>query len=71
MQWLANHVHQADNLGTLEDVGNRMDVLLAGLNLFGLAFSEQTHCASDVADVERLIVLVQNQNPLPNENSVA
>ena len=70
MQRLANHVHQPDHFGTLEDVANGVDVLAAGLHLFGLTFPEQTHSASNVADVQRLIVLVEHQNPFPDEYSI-
>ena len=58
-----NHIHQPNNLRTFKHPRHAVDILHSVLNRLGLALTKQRNRSPHVADVKRLIVLVQHQHP--------
>jgi hypothetical protein len=57
--WPTDEVDQADDGGDFEDGGRAVEVTPAVLDYFGFTAVDQYESAPDVADVQRLVVLIQ------------
>src|SRR6266567_1092265 len=57
-----HQVHQADDRRRRDRHARRVDDLVIPLEELGLVRTEQVEGAPDVADVERLVVLIENQH---------
>ncbi len=62
MQRALHEVDQPDHRGLGEQGVRAVKVATALLQGFGLAAAQQRHRSPNVADIERLVVLIENQN---------
>ena len=60
-----DHVDEPDHVGPFENVGDRVDVLPAVLHRLRLALADELHRPANVADVQRLVVLIEHQYRCP------